>query len=165
MGFNYGLEKKKFDKEWEKLRKEYRAAGMDETAIEAMYEFDWDVFKSERTYSNHTQRMHHQNFDDDGDAARDDNSALLLKFFDSFAVLPQEVDASRRDSWVDEVESEELSKALRALSTQQIEILTLIAFEGYSATEAGKKLGMTQQGVSWHISKIKKILKNLKNNL
>ena len=32
-----------------------------------------------------------------------------------------------------------------------------IAFEGYSATEAGKKLGTTQQGVSWHISKIKKI--------
>ena len=36
MGFNYGLEKKRFDKEWEKLRKEYRAAGMDEAAIEAI---------------------------------------------------------------------------------------------------------------------------------
>lgn len=41
MGFNYGLEKKKFDQEWKKLRREYRAAGMDEAAIEAMYAFDW----------------------------------------------------------------------------------------------------------------------------
>ena len=124
MGFNYGLEKKKFDKEWEKLRKEYLAAGMDEAAIEAMHEFDWDVFKSERIYCNHTQRMPSQNFDDDGDAAGEDNSALLHRFFDSFAVMPKEVDDSRRDSWVDEIESEEVSVLLRTLSAHQIEILT-----------------------------------------
>ena len=44
MGFNYGLEKKKFDREWDRLRKEYHAAGMDEASIEAMYEFDWQGF-------------------------------------------------------------------------------------------------------------------------
>ena len=58
-----------------------------------------------------------------------------------------------------------MSRALRSLSPQQIEILTLVAFEGYSANETGRLLDMTQQGVSWHISKMKKILKNLKNNL
>lgn len=160
MGFNYGLEKKKFDKEWEKLRKEYRAAGMDEAAIEAMYEFDWDVFKSERTYSNHTQRMHHQNFDDDGDAARDDNSALLLKFFDSFAVLPQEVDDSRRDSWVDEIESEKLTDALRLLSPEDVELLTLYVFDGYGVADIAAMKGIAHQNVSKKIRRIKKFLKN-----
>ena len=55
MSFNYGLEKKKFDREWDRLHKEYRAAGMDEAAIKAMYEFDWQRFNAERAYRNHTQ--------------------------------------------------------------------------------------------------------------
>ncbi len=79
-----------------------------------------------------------------------------MKFFDSFAVAPRDTDEGNRYGWLDEVESEEVSRALRSLSSQQIEILTLVAFEGYSATEAGRLLGMTQQGVSWHISKMKK---------
>ena len=40
MGFNYGFEKRKFDRVWEKLHREYIEAGMDETAILSMYEFD-----------------------------------------------------------------------------------------------------------------------------
>ena len=40
MGFNYGLEKKKFDEEWEKLRKEYEAAGMTAESIKEIYEYD-----------------------------------------------------------------------------------------------------------------------------
>ena len=33
MGFNYGREKRKFDKEWERLEAEYTAAGMPRNAI------------------------------------------------------------------------------------------------------------------------------------
>lgn len=165
MGFNNGLERKKFEAMWKKLRAEYAAAGMDETAIEEMYQFDLDAFRSDRRYGEHTQTMPSQQFEDDGDPADESNSALLVKFFDSFAVMPQDTDEGNRYGWLDEVESEEVSRALRSLSPQQVEILTLVAFEGYSATEAGRLLGMTQQGVSWHISKMKKILKNLKNNL
>lgn len=165
MGFNYGLEKKKFDAEWEKLRREYRAAGMDEAAIEAMYEYDWKGFNAERAYCNHTQRMPDQCFDSDGESADDGNFVMTAKFFESVAVMPHETDDSRRYSWMDEIDSPELSAALHRLSPQQIEILTLIAFEGYNATEVGKMLGLTQQGVSWHIGKIRKILKIFKNNL
>lgn len=165
MGFNYGLEKKKFDTEWEKLRREYRAAGMDEAAIEAMYEFDWKAFNEERAYRNHTQSMPELEFDGDGDFAGEDKSPLLDRFLDRLSVSAKETDDGKRDSWLDEIDSPKLSAALRRLSQQQIEILTLIAFEGYNATEVGKMLGMTQQGVSWHLSKIKKILKNFKNNL
>ncbi len=165
MGFNNGLERKKFEAMWKKLRAEYAAAGMDEAAIEEMYQFDLDTFRSDRRYGEHTQAMPSQEFDDDGDVPGESNTALLVKFFDSFAVMPRDTDENNRYGWLDEVGSEEVGRALRSLSPQQIEILTLVAFEGYSATEAGKKLGMTQQGVSWHIGKMKKILKNLKNNL
>ena len=36
MGFNYGREKRKFDKEWERLEAEYTAAGMPRNAIECI---------------------------------------------------------------------------------------------------------------------------------
>lgn len=165
MGFNNGLERRKFEAMWKKLRVEYAAAGMDEAAIEEMYQFDLDTFRSDRRYGEHTQAMPSQQFDDDGDTPDESNSALLVKFFDSFAVMPRDTDEGNRYGWLDEVESAEVVSALRSLSPQQVEILTLVAFEGYSATEAGKLLGMTQQGVSWHIGRMKKILKNLKTNL
>ena len=55
MGFNYAAEKKKFETLWARLRREYRAAGMSDTAIQKMHDFDWEVFKQERIYRLHTQ--------------------------------------------------------------------------------------------------------------
>ena len=46
MGFNYGLEKKNFDRQWAMLRKQYEDAGMSIEAIQAMYEYDWSVFNA-----------------------------------------------------------------------------------------------------------------------
>nr|WP_300915324.1 sigma-70 family RNA polymerase sigma factor [uncultured Acetatifactor sp.] len=160
MSFNYGLEKKKFDREWDRLHKEYRAAGMDEAAIKAMYEFDWQRFNAERAYRNHTQGMPDQRFDDDGDTAGEDKSALLVKFFDSFAAMPKDTDDERRDGWLDEIESEELSAALRRLSTEDIELLTLYAFDGYGVTEIAAMQGVTHPTISKKLKRIKKILKN-----
>lgn len=159
MGFNYGLEKKKFDKEWEKLRKEYRAAGMDEAAIEAMYAFDWRCFNSERAYQNHTQRMPAQQFDDDGDMAGEDMSALLVKFFDSFAVMPRETDECNRYGWIEEIDSPELVEALRKFSPTDIEVLTMLVFEGFTEVEIAKITGVTKSAVCHRIARLKKILK------
>ena len=57
MGFNYASEKKKFTKKWDKLRKEYKAAGMSEQDIQVMYEFDLKVFRNNRNECNHTQPL------------------------------------------------------------------------------------------------------------
>lgn len=51
MAFNYAYEKKKFEKEWKQLRKEYAAAGMSFEDIEAMRQFDLKVFNSNRSIS------------------------------------------------------------------------------------------------------------------
>lgn len=55
MGFNYGLEKKKFDSEWLQLKREYEAAGMEESAIQEMYEFDLKSFRRRRVDAVHEQ--------------------------------------------------------------------------------------------------------------
>ena len=57
MGFHYGYEKRKFDKEWTRLEQEYRAAGMSDTQIAAMREYDWSWFCSQRTYLNRVQAL------------------------------------------------------------------------------------------------------------
>ena len=48
MGFNNGLERKKFEARWSRLRVEYAASGMDENMITAMYEFDRQTFNSDQ---------------------------------------------------------------------------------------------------------------------
>ena len=55
MSFNNGRERRKFEAAWKKLRMEYAAAGMDAEAIEEMYQFDLETFRSERRYAEHTQ--------------------------------------------------------------------------------------------------------------
>ena len=44
MSFNYGLEKKNFDRQWAIVHKQYEDAGMSIEVIQAMYEYDWSVF-------------------------------------------------------------------------------------------------------------------------
>lgn len=158
MGFNNGLERRKFEEEWKKLHIEYAAAGMEEAAIEEMYRFDLTVFHSNRRYGEHRQDASSQQFMDDGDFADDSNSALLMKFMDSFAVMPQETDGDRRGAWVDEIESEWLSGALCQLSPEDIELLTLYVFDGYRVEEIAAMKGIAHQNVSKKIRRIKKFL-------
>ena len=79
MGFNYAAEKKKFETLWARLRREYRAAGMSDTAIQKMHDFDWEVFKQERIYRLHTQDLGIGIFDEPS-AEQKDKSALMKKF-------------------------------------------------------------------------------------
>lgn len=159
MAFNNGLERRKFEEEWKKLRMEYAAAGMDEAAIEEMYRFDLGVFNSDRRYGEHRQDTALQQFSDDGDFADESNSALLGKFMDSLAVMPQEVDDSRRYGWLDEIDSPELYAALCKLSSEDIELLTLYAFDGYGVTEIAVMQGVAQPTISKKLIRIKKFLK------
>ena len=48
MAFNYARERKKFEKEWKRLRSKYTAAGMSLEDIEATRQFDLKVFNSDR---------------------------------------------------------------------------------------------------------------------
>ena len=57
MSFNNGNERRKLNTKWEHLRVKYRKAGMNEYAIQAMYEFDLGVLNSERAYITNTMTV------------------------------------------------------------------------------------------------------------
>ena len=84
MGFNYAAGKKKFETLWVRLRREYRAAGMSDAAIQRMHDFDWEVFKQERIYRLHTQDLGIGIFDEPS-AEQEDKSALMRKFLNRSA--------------------------------------------------------------------------------
>ena len=69
MGFNNGLERVRLENRWKKLRVQYRAAGMSEEAIQAMYEFDLDVLNNERAYVDNTVTVVPSHDDDTGNGA------------------------------------------------------------------------------------------------
>lgn len=50
MGYKHGLEKRKFDAEWNKNEKLYRELGMSDEQIASIKEFDNDIFRSDRAY-------------------------------------------------------------------------------------------------------------------
>ena len=70
MGFHYGIEKRKFDKEWEQLEQEYRTAGMNEAQIAAMKEYDWAWFCSQRIFENRNQALPSEQYEDEGEQSR-----------------------------------------------------------------------------------------------
>lgn len=85
MGFYYAREKARFDRMWDKLREEYKSAGMADTAIQALYDFDWRWFCSQRTYNSHNQQLPEAMIRNDSD---EENSRLFQKFA-ALAVLPE----------------------------------------------------------------------------
>ena len=76
MGFNYGLEKKNFDRQWVIMRKQYEDAGMSIEVIQAMYEYDWSVFNAARSYQNHTQEIAAPSFEQ----GEESYSSLMNKY-------------------------------------------------------------------------------------
>ena len=82
MSFNYGLERKKFDAEWVRLRKEYAEAGMSKAAIEEMYQFDLAAFNRKRADANHEQPL--DGMQVDTEEVLEDRSPLLMRFRTSF---------------------------------------------------------------------------------
>jgi len=158
MGFNNGLERRKFEAQWSCLRVEYAASGMDESTILAMYEFDRQTYNSDRRYAEHTQAISQQAFSDDGDEAREDKSALLVKFADSLSAATDTYQIEGK-GWIGEIESERLQKGIKKLSDSDKELLTLYVFYGYSITEIAKMQGIARPTVSKKITRIKKFLK------
>ena len=82
MGFNYGLEKKNFDRQWAIMRKQYEDAGMSIEVIQAMYEYDWSVFNAARSYQNHTQEITAPSFEQ----GEESYSPLMNKYQEAISV-------------------------------------------------------------------------------
>ena len=160
MGFNYGLEKKNFDRQWAMLRKQYEDAGMSIEAIQTMYEYDWSVFNAARSYQNHTQEITAPSFEQ----GEESYSPLMNKYQEAISVTEHYRETKSRFTWIGEIEDERLLSALENLKDEDLEIITLYAYEGYDITEISKAYGVSRPTISIKIKRITNFLKNFNFN-
>ena len=159
MGFNYGLEKKNFDRQWAMLRKQYEdagmSAGMSIEAIQTMYEYDWSVFNATRSYQNHTQEIAAPSFEQGEEAY----SPLMNKYQEAISITEHYRETKSRFTWIGEIENERLLSALENLSEDDLKLLTLYAYEGYNESEISKVFYVSQPAIHKRIMKISIFLK------
>ena len=158
MSWNNGYETKKFEARQKKQAEEYRALGMTEEQIKAMYEFDLEQFKSERRYRMHTQPLQVEEFEEN-DADESDNT-LLNEFFDELTCTIETSGDKTRYWWVEEIEDEALARRVKSMASEEIEMITLLVFEGYTQIEASQKMGMPYRTFKFKFRNIKEFLKN-----
>ena len=141
------------------LRVQYREAGMSEDAIQAMYEFDLGVLNSERAYITNTMTV---------SGAADDCAAKETSDFKQYekavTVTDTYHETKSRFAWIGEIENEQLLTALETLKTEDLEIITMYAYEGYDITEISKVYGVSRPTISIKIKRITKFLKNFNFN-
>ena len=144
MGFNYGLEKKNFDRQWAIMRKQYEDAGMSIEVIQAMYEYDWSVFNAARSYQNHTKEIAAPSFEQGEEAY----SPLMNKYQEAISITEHYRETKSRFTWIGEIEDEHLLSALEKLSDDDLGLLTLYIYEGYSTVALSKVYSISHQNIS-----------------
>ena len=155
MSFNNGNERRKLNAKWEQLRVQYREAGMSEEAIQAMYEFDLGVLNSERAYDANTVAVC------DGEDDVDTRKAADLKQYEAAITVTDTYHETKSCfGWIGEIENERLLSALEKLSEDDLKLLTLYVYEGYSTVELSKVYGIAHQNISKRIIRITDFLKN-----
>lgn len=113
MGKSYAMERAKFERQQRQQAELYRRLGMDEGQIQAMYDFDLQMFRSNRRYEKHTQPFLPTGFDNG--IPDESKSVLFEKFLQQLSAQP---DAGHcRDWWVEEIEHPQLAQAVRRLDT------------------------------------------------
>ena len=141
-------------------RKQYEDAGMSSEAIQAMYDYDWSVFNANRSYQNHTQEMAAPSFEQ----SEESYSPLMNKYQEAVSVTDTYHETKSRFAWIGEIENEQLLTALEILKTEDLEIITMYAYDGYDITEISKVYGVSRPTISIKIKRITKFLKNFNFN-
>ncbi len=156
MKFNYQTEKNKLDRAWVKLEEEYRNAGMTEEAIEEMRAYDYEVFRKERTYCNHTNLIDFAAVDAPVDGQEDAN-VIVNAHMEAFSVGMSELFQQDRYGWIESIEDEKILAEVKKLKVEDLELLTLLVFDGYSVSEIARIQGVSPANISKKTKRIKKL--------
>lgn len=153
MKLNYGYEYAKFRAEQKKQREYYLSLGMAEEAIAEIEKFDKEEFLSRLRYMEHTQSLSVLNGEGNDD---DSTSPLYEKFADRLTVTIETYKPRTRYDWIDELENPKVVEAVKRLTDEQIELITLIAFDGVSRQEISVLLGISSDAVYKRLERIRK---------
>ena len=155
MEFHNGIERRKLNSTWKRLRIQYREAGMSEEAIQSMYEYDLSVLNSERAYISHTVKICEPSDEDTGGASE------RKQFERAAAVVDIYHETKTQFAWVGEIKDERLSAGLEKLTKEDLELLTLYIYKGYTELEISKAYNLSQPAIHKRIKKITLFLKNI----
>ena len=156
MSWNNAYERRKFEAKQKKQAEEYRALGMSEEQIQAIYEFDLEQFNSERRYREHTQAFLPDDFDENEDD--EEKLSIFEKFKDVLTTSIEDCVSKSRFWWIEEIEDVRLWEKINALNTDDIELITLHIFEGYTHDEIAQLQNCTKQNIQKKLRRIKKFL-------
>ena len=88
----------------------------------------------------------------------------MLRYQDAITVTDTYHETKSRFAWIGEIENEQLLTALETLKVEDLEIITMYAYEGYDITEISKVYGVSRPTISIKIKRITKFLKNFNFN-
>ena len=111
------------------------------------------------------QQKWNQNFD--GEPMTDIPQKFLNAGCDVYMVMQLRHDEKildERFASIGEIENEQLLTALETLKVEDLEIITMYAYEGYDITEISKVYGVSRPTISIKIKRITKFLKNFNFN-
>ena len=145
MGFNYAIEKAKFEREWTQLRVEYEKAGMSNEKI-----------KKERIYAIHTQEFREAQYDNGN--SQEDKSPLFKKFLSAISRWDNYA-ASTSTGWIEDITDERLAARLKELSQEDLELLTQFIIQGFTQSDLEQMGYGKQYKISRRISRLKNFLK------
>jgi predicted DNA-binding protein YlxM (UPF0122 family) len=160
MGYNYGYETKKFNAAWEKISRECAAAGMSESDIQKVHDFYWEQFKGERCYRVHTQPINGANAGND-ESPKEDKSPLIKLYLDKLSSRQPEISEWGRYDWVEDIDTPELARQIKSLSTTDLEFLTCMVVDNMKRADIARKMSISRAAVTKRIDRIKKILTSL----
>lgn len=153
MSYLYKKEKKKFDREREKLYKDYLAAGMTVDQIANIFQFDLEQLNRDIAFWSRTQPIY---FEDDFDS--DEQNPLLLKFGDALSCENPESDDLF--AWMDNITEEPLSSTLQQLSFDNKLLLTLLFKYEYSQVEICSRYNIPTATMSRRCDQLLTVLRN-----
>ena len=152
MGFNNAKERRIFEQRMAKQEQKYRKAGMTEEQIQAMLEFDLEVFNSDRRYYTHT-------LDYDINDINPDTGSLIVDGFRNYTDIYDACSPDYEDSnwWIERIDDPELYEAVMGLSENQKIILSKYVYEGYSLREiANNVLKISSSAMTQRMDVIKR---------
>lgn len=157
MGFNYGYNRNKMEKEFAEIAVICREDGMSEEKIESIHRLLLDILNNDRRYYTHSQAYDGLQFMD-GNEADEGCSPLLDKFQEQLSSVQVEICEWNRMAWIEDIDTPEIVVWLKSLKDDDIFMLTLIVVDGLKQTEVAKILGK-------HDSAISRKMKRLRNSL